>query len=162
MKKWMPLLVLILLLNACKEKETSEPMLLVGKWQLSAMQESNGKWRDIPSGQGLILEILADGSINYTSADGRKVPDCCSPFPHKTKGNKTILLTLTGKDCSFVLCSARSPSDPPVSFSWSVTYADSQMLEVKTGYGQQPVYQLQKRYQQGFRYPQRIRYKKIG
>ena len=127
--------VLMIVLNACEKKETSGPMLLVGKWQLSAMQGSNGKWEDAPP-DGVVLEIFADGSINYTTVDGFKIPGCCSPVPYKTEGDKTISLRFEPENCASVLCVAIAPSSPEASLSWSVTNVDAQTLNVKTSNGQ--------------------------
>lgn len=135
MKKRMLLFGLMMVLNACEKKETSGPMLLVGKWQLSAMQGSNGKWEDAPP-NGVVLEIFADGSINYTTVDGSKIPGCCSPVPYKTEGDKTILLRFGGEGCELVRCMAIDPSSPAASLFWSVTDVDAQMLGVETSNGQ--------------------------
>ncbi len=135
MKKWIPLFVLMMVLNACEKKETSEPTLLVGKWQLSAMQGVNGKWEDAPP-NGVVMEIFANGSINYTTVDGFKILGCCGPVPYKTEGDKTIFLRFEPENCAFVLCVAIAPSSPDASLSWSVTNVDAQTLNVKTNNGQ--------------------------
>ncbi len=133
MKKWIPLFVLMMILNACEKKEASEPTLLVGKWQLSLVQGLNGKWEDAPP-DSPILEILADGSINYTTVDGIKIPGCCSPIPYKAEGNKTILLRFEPEICNGMAClsSILFPPPPPI-FDWPVTGIDGDILEVKIG-----------------------------
>ncbi len=135
MKKWLSLLAVVLLFNACKEKETLEPTSLAGRWQLSAVQEMNGKWEDAPP-DSPILEILADGTINYTTSDGFKIRGCCSPVPYKAEGDKTILLRFGGEGCELIDCMMIDPSSPEASLSWSVTNVDAQMLSVKTSNGQ--------------------------
>ena len=111
---------------------------------MSAMQGLNGKWEDAPP-NSVVMEVFANGSVNYTTVDGFKISGCCSPVPYKTEGDKTILFRFEPETCAFTLCVANRPFDSPVNLSCSVTNVDGNTLEVQTGNGQR-----------------QMRYRKIG
>jgi|GEM_PF-3976780 len=125
--------VFLLAFSACKkETETKVSEILVGRWQLVAMQNDSGIWQDTQP-ETYLLQIDPNGSISFVSIEGEIAGwvGCCTPDPYRVKGSTIHLRYAHASSCALVLCQARNPSEPLPSFSWRIVSVNEQFMEVE-------------------------------